>query len=55
MGYYQQTLLIPMPAQRLQDARGARGRDRSRPRREVNRNEGINSILAYFDRGPRSI
>ncbi len=48
MVYYQQTLLIPKPTQNLpRDNRGCRGR--AQARRAENRNEGINSILAYFD------
>ena len=55
MGYYQQTLIIPKPEQRLTDSRA--GRRYSAPaRRDTNKNAGINSILAYFDRSaPSSI
>ncbi|MDO5853054.1 MAG: hypothetical protein Q4Q62_03140 [Thermoplasmata archaeon] len=49
MGYYQQTLIIPKPTQRFPDSRTGIRRPAGPVRRDTNRNQGINSILAYFD------
>lgn len=49
MTYYQQTLIIPKPRQRLADSRGTAypGGRRNEPRNVPNRE--LNSILAFFD------
>ncbi|MDO5861210.1 MAG: hypothetical protein Q4Q58_00120 [Thermoplasmata archaeon] len=49
MGYYQQTLIIPKPTQRLSDGRAGYRRPSPPVRRDANKNSGINSILAYFN------
>ena len=49
MTYYQQTLIIPKPRQRLVDTRGPAGPgSRRREARNVPNRE-LNSILAFFD------
>ena len=49
MTYYQQTLLIPKPRQRLEDSRRSSGPGyrRAKPRNAPNRD--LNTILAFFD------
>lgn len=49
MTYYQQTLLIPKPRQRLEDSRrpSGPGYRRAEPRNAPNRD--LNTILAFFD------
>ena len=49
MTYYQQTLLIPKPRQRLEDSRRSSGPGyrRTEPRNAPNRD--LNTILAFFD------
>ncbi len=50
MGYYQQTLLIPKPTQRLPQTKvGSKRSNGYGCRDSRNQNSGINSILAYFD------